>query len=239
MDHIPRVIERQLPNGVRYDLTTPGQVVVLLPPTSTWSSGLHWHESHTEYLKVIQGSIKVRVGTTERIVSASATNQPEIRIDKYVWHEWQRAHQDGEEVVVIERTDPADGEKALFFWNLNGVILHLPRMLSDPSSFLSRSPRVVAQPLLTFLIELNLMVIFAHLDNVPAFFNLPDSRLRLGNFVPARILLMMEWFTSHIVLSVAALLGWMLGLRPVSKKYTPEPEYTDWAASREYGKKQG
>jgi mannose-6-phosphate isomerase-like protein (cupin superfamily) len=236
MQPIPRIIERNLPNGVRYDLTSPGYVTIALPPTSTWSSGLHWHETHTEYLKVVQGRIKVRVGSAERIVSASA-GQSEIKIDKYVWHEWQRAELGGEEVVVIERTEPADGEKALFFWNLNGVILDLPQVLNGPSSFVSRCPKLVARLFSTLLIELNLMVIFAHLDNVPAFFDLPSSKLRLGNMVPVPILVAMEWFGSHAILSVAALLGWMLGLQPVTRKYTPEKEFAAWTARRAYGKK--
>ncbi|OAQ72025.1 cupin, RmlC-type [Pochonia chlamydosporia 170] len=237
MEQVPKVIERSLPNGVRYDLTSPGYVTISLPPTSTWSSGLHWHESHTEYLKVVRGSIKVRVGTVERIVSATAANQPEIKVDKYVWHEWRRAELGGEEVVVIERTDPADGQKALFFWNLNGVILNVPKMMDEPSSFLSRCPNLIAQLLLTLLIELNLMVIFAHLDNVPAFFNLPNSRLRVGNLLPVGILVAMEWFVSHFILSMAALLGWLVGLHPVTRHYTPEQEFADWAQSREYGRK--
>lgn len=237
-EQIPRVIKRNLPNGVTYDLTSSAHVTISLPPTSTWSSGLHWHETHTEYLKVVQGSIKVRVGNTERIISATATSQPEIKVDKYVWHEWRRAELGGEEVVVIERTDPADGEKALFFWNLNGVILNLPKTMNQPSSFLSRCPKVVADLLLTMLIELNLMVIFAHLDNVPAFFNFPSSKLRIGNILPVRVLVVIEWFVSHLILSLAALLGWMLGLQPVTRRYTPQSEYADWTARSEYGEKE-
>jgi hypothetical protein len=48
---VPNVIERPLPDGVIYDMSTVGQVRITLPESSTWSSGLHWHEIHDEYLK--------------------------------------------------------------------------------------------------------------------------------------------------------------------------------------------
>ncbi|KAK2609361.1 hypothetical protein QQS21_002142 [Conoideocrella luteorostrata] len=233
-DNIPFVIERDLPNGVIYDLTSPRHVTISLPPTSTWSSGLHWHEGHVEYLKVVQGSIKVRLGSMQRIISASETSQPELRIDKFVWHEWQRAESGGSEVVVIERTDPADGEKSLFFWNLNSVILNIPRLL-DTQPFLSRCPAAAARLLLTFWMELNLMVIFAHLDNIPVYFNLPRSKFRIGNLIPVQALAAMDWMISHMVLSVAALIGWALGVQPVDRRYTPEREFAHWIATRGRG----
>lgn len=230
-ESIPTVIQRPLPNGVTYDLTSPDHVIITLPPTSTWSSGLHWHEGHTEYLKVVKGSIRARVGSRRCIITATAANQPEIKIGKFDWHEWQRAEADGEEVVVVEKTVPADGEKALFFWNLNGVVLDAPKLLHAPG-FLARCPTLVAQLLLTAWIELNLMVIFAHLDNIPVYLNLPSSRLRKRNLVPVQTLAMIDWILSHFVLSVAALIGWILGVQPVDRRYTPEREYTYWKTGK-------
>lgn len=46
-----------------------------------------------------------------------------IRIDRFVAHEWKRASANGEEVVVQEWTDMADGAKEVFFRNLNSVIV--------------------------------------------------------------------------------------------------------------------
>ncbi|KAJ4201677.1 hypothetical protein NW767_006765 [Fusarium falciforme] len=107
-DHkILTVIERPLPNAVTYDLSTTGQVKITLPESSTWSSGLHWHETHDEYLKVIKGTIRVQLGSTIQYISATENEQPEIKVARYVWHKWQRAGPDGE-VVVIERTEPDD-----------------------------------------------------------------------------------------------------------------------------------
>ncbi|RSL59321.1 hypothetical protein CEP53_005863 [Fusarium sp. AF-6] len=162
---IPSVIDRPLPNAVTYDLSTTGQVKITLPESSTWSSGLHWHETHDEYLKVIKGTIRVQLGSTIQYISATENEQPEIKVARYVWHEWQRAVPDGE-VVVIERTVPDDNEKAIFFWNLNGVILDAPRLMSDPSSAVSRLPGRFRGLALDFWITLNLFVIFNHFDNV-------------------------------------------------------------------------
>ena len=137
---IPSVIERPLPNGVIYDMSTVGHVRITLPKSSTWSSGLHWHETHDEYLRVVKGTIRVRLGDSRQVISATDGNQPEIKVPRYAWHEWQRAAPDGEEVVVIERTDPDDNDKAIFFWNLNGVILNSPKLLNDKASVVSRLP---------------------------------------------------------------------------------------------------
>lgn len=38
-------------------------------------------------------------------------------------HEWRRVENGGEELVVREWTDPEDGEKEVFFRNLNSVLL--------------------------------------------------------------------------------------------------------------------
>ncbi|SPO03469.1 uncharacterized protein DNG_06152 [Cephalotrichum gorgonifer] len=273
-DTIPRIITRPLPNAVTYDLSSPDRVTITLPPSSTWSSGLHWHESHTEYLQVLRGSIKVRLGDREQIVSASPGNQPEITVPRYAWHEshteylqvlrgsikvrlgdreqivsaspgnqpeitvpryawheWRRADpHGGEDVVVSERTEPADGEKALFFWNLNGVILDAPRMLDDGKSFISRCPAGARGPLLDLWITLNLFVIFYHLDNVPVFVDFPDlvRGRKESAFIPRRVLVLGDWVVSHVVLFVASWVGWLLNARPLRLKYTPAREYAAW-----------
>lgn len=229
-DSVPTVIERSLPNAVTYDLTSSSHVKITLPPASTWSSGLHWHENHTEYLKVVKGSIKVRVGDKESIVSASATRQPEITVHKYVWHEWQRAESGGDEVIVMERTDPADGEKALFFWNLNGVILDIPKLMSARPSFVDSFPPVLARFLVTVWVELHLMVIFGHLDNFPVYFNAPSSQSALLTWLPQQKLKVVDWIITHFILSAAALTAWILGVQPVTRSYTPAREYANWEA---------
>lgn len=218
-DGIARLIRRPMPNAVAYDLMTPGKVIITLPPGSTWTSGLHWHESHTEYLTLLAGSIRVRLGNAddEKVITATPGNQPQIKIARYQWHEWRRASPDGDEVVVSETTDPADGLKAIFFFNLNGVILNSPKMLEDGGSFIGKCPPAFQQHLLDFWITLNLYVIFHHLDNIPVFFRFSESWNAL------------DWIVSHTILFFAAQLGWLLNARPVRLKYTPAKDYALWA----------
>ena len=223
---IPRVMERGAPNAVTYDLTTPQVVRITLPPDSTWTSGLHWHETHTEYLQVVRGSIRVRVGDETRILSAG---QPEVRVDKYVWHEWQRADAGGEEAVVLERTDPADGQKALFFWNLNGVILRAPAMMDG---LLPGFPEAVRRKTVDLWVTLNLFVIFAHLDNVPVFVDFPASWTGRMSRLPRTWLAGMDWFMSHLLLLWAKFLGRLVDVKPVRAAFTPDREYAAWIDSR-------
>jgi len=232
----PIIIHRPAPDAVTYDLTTPNKVTITIPAGSAWSSGLHWHESHTEYLQLIKGSIRIRLGDTVQIVSAPASADAnasplEIRVNKGVWHEWSRADinadadggKDAEEVVVIERTDPADGEKALFFWNLNGVILEAQRGVK---------PGFVPGWLGGIWVMLSLFSIFDALDNIPVFLGVRDKVVRRGfvgkgsmwdGFVKG-----LEGLWSKGVLRVAATVVWMVGEGAVRRRFTPEREYAAW-----------
>ncbi|KAM5354990.1 hypothetical protein ACJ41O_001636 [Fusarium nematophilum] len=228
-ESVPTIIKRPLPSAVTYDLSTAGHVTITLPQSSTWSSGLHWHETHTEYLKLVRGSIQVRLGNTTRCITATDGEQPEIRVARYEWHEWQRAAPDGGEVVVIERTEPSDNDKAVFFWNLNGVILNAPKLLNDP--LVARFPSSIQGVLLDFWVTLNLFVIFQHLDNVPVFLNAPDF-LKSSSGMVQGLLGYLDWAVSHIILFVASWMGWVLGVQPVQLRYTPADVYIKWWAGR-------
>ncbi|CEJ93008.1 hypothetical protein VHEMI08628 [[Torrubiella] hemipterigena] len=225
-DQVPRLIRRPMPNAVAYDLMTPGKVIITLPPGSTWTSGLHWHESHTEYLTLLHGSIRLRLGSAddERIVTAAPGHQPQIKIERNQWHEWRRASPDGDEVVVSETTDPADGQKAIFFWNLNGVLLNVPRIAGDSKTFIGKCPAAFQAALVDFWITLNLYVIFHYLDNIPVLFQ----------FSPSFNLL--DWVASRLILFLAAQLGWLMNARPVRLKYTPAKEYAEWMRTTQSGK---
>jgi len=112
-------------------------VTVTQPPNSTWASGPHWHESHTEFLQIVHGTALVTLNKTTR------TFTPEdgiITVPRFASHEWRRANSEGEELVVKEWTGPVDGEKQIFFRNLSSVILDvrkMDRLLSggSPGSF--------------------------------------------------------------------------------------------------------
>ncbi|GAM85831.1 hypothetical protein ANO11243_038390 [Dothideomycetidae sp. 11243] len=177
--------------------TTPSEaatkVTIHIPPGSDWTSGLHYHATHTEFLRVKSGQASVRLGSTTKIYTSS---EGIIRVERGQWHEWKRAAADGEELVVEEWTDPADGQKELFFRNLNSVIL-------DAGA--SRPWWLVWVPV-GWWIEWQIMVICAGLDNFPVVEGASASgRLATG-----------------LGEQVARLFGAVVGLRAIYPEYTPD-----------------
>lgn len=222
------VIERGPPNAVVYDLSESDHVTITLPIGSTWSSGLHWHEKHVEYLRVLKGRVQVMLGPQVHIISAG-DQTTEVRVDRNVWHEWKRADTDGgEEVVVNERTDPDDGEKAIFFFNLNGVVLKA-QTLSCPPYML----KWLHTLLLEFWVTLNLFAIFHNLDNVPVFVNVLQAFSKRGfEFAEGTLgyifLRGVDRFISHLVLFVSSWIAWGFGILPVRDEFTPAEARKRW-----------
>ncbi|KAF2116424.1 hypothetical protein BDV96DRAFT_645744 [Lophiotrema nucula] len=71
-------ISRPGPSGVTYHIphtpppspTSQYKTTIILPKASTWSSNLHWHETHTEYLCLKRGAIYVQLDNAFYILSA-------------------------------------------------------------------------------------------------------------------------------------------------------------------------
>lgn len=103
-----------------------GYVYATFPRGSGLDTSLHWHESYTEYMKVLRGRALVSLDGVEKVYTAE---DDEVVIHPYVWHIVRRADRgkveggDDEELVIHERTDPADGEKEIFFRNGLSMIL--------------------------------------------------------------------------------------------------------------------
>lgn len=230
---IQSVIARPLPHAVVYNLTARDRVTITLPPQSAWSSGLHWHQDHDEYLRVVRGRIRVTLGGETRVV---AGGDPEVAIPRYAWHSWQRAEMDGV-VVVEERTAPADLQKAVFFWNLNGVVMDAPAL----DATLGRLPVRLRGVLVDFWITLSLFVIFYRLDNFPVFLDVPRLAQRfvpwLGGPGVSQAAQRVDWFCTHAVLWLAAGVGRILGVVPVQRRYTPAPIFAQWCDGQSIVKK--
>lgn len=216
------VIERGPPNAVVYNLSEPDYVTIALPVGSTWSSGLHWHENHVEYLRVVRGTVRVTLG--DQILTISAEDETtEVQIDRQVRHEWSRADKDtGEEVMVVERTNPNDGEKVVFFWNLNGVIVKAQSLACPP--YMSERLHGV---LVDFWVTLSLLAIFRDLDNVPVFVDILQAFSKRGftftSGTLGHVLLRgVDRFVAHIVLFVVCWVAWLCGIRSVRAEFTPE-----------------
>lgn len=190
---------------VTYTLPTPPYsspyTTITLPPFSSWSSGLHWHSKHTEYLSINSGSALITLnGQTNLYTSRSGT----IVIERGVRHEWRRAEEGGEELVVREWTEPQDGEKEVFFRNLSGVLMD--------AGFDSTGPGIWERVLGRWWLEMQLWCLFWELDNWPVFWDFGGAG-RVGRCV--------EWTVAVVGLRCASLLGGTIGFRGRYKKYTP------------------
>ncbi|KAK3681115.1 hypothetical protein B0T22DRAFT_312433 [Podospora appendiculata] len=201
------IISRPPPTAVIYDLTTANKATITLPRGSAWTSGLHWHETHTEYLRVVSGTIRVRLGDETFDVSAGPSSA-ELRIDRYTWHEWARASVAGDEhVVVVERTEPADGEKAVFFRELNGVILGAAAAAAAGRAW-------VPSWVVGAWVQWRLMVVFYRRDNFPVMLGVRELARRWGvtavGSVGDCLLWWVEVWWSRLVLRVAAVVAWVV-----------------------------
>jgi hypothetical protein len=186
------VFTRPLPDAVTYDLSTPDKATITLPVGSHWTSGPHWHATHTEYLQVLSGAAQI---TLEGQVLAAVTSASgPITVPRGAVHEWRRSATErlDEEVVVREWTDPADGQKEVFFRGVNGIVLDALR--EGGGSWKMRT------------LELDLMNLFWRMDNWPVV---------LGGWAPA----WMQGAATRFVLGASVLVGQVLGDKGVYAEY--------------------
>ena len=167
---------------------------ITVPPGSDWTSEPHWHLSHTEFLSVKNGTALVSLGSQTRSITPSDGS---IVIERGTLHEWRRDPSDSSLLVVEEWTDPADGEKELFFRNLCSALL-------DMTSFPSRAPPPTWLSV-DWWILLQLFLIFREFDNYPLLYYGVTSRL-----------------ATYLILRIAQIFGLILGLRGHYNEYTPE-----------------
>ena len=199
--NMPRTVTRHLQSFRRPDATFAFKsgpeahvTTITIPPGSRWTSEPHWHLDHTEFLNIKQGTALVTLGSkTQSLTSAAG----QIIVERGVIHEWRRdSDVDDGPLVVEEWTDPADGDKELFFRNLCSSIQD---MTANPS----RAPPPLGLPL-DWWIWWQLLLIFREFDNYPVL------HYRIGSGL-----------TTYIVLGLAHLLGGIVGLKSWYKEYTP------------------
>ncbi|KAJ4350941.1 hypothetical protein N0V95_004279 [Ascochyta clinopodiicola] len=226
------------------DDTSPMKTTISLPRYSAWTSGLHFHATHTEFLRLVKGAIFVELNGTTKRFSALAGGEIEnlgqvvckglvVEVPRYTRHNWGRLEHylniEGksqmkcprpedwvEDVVVEEWTDPSDISKSLFFWNLNGIIT------APSDTVLSSRQRIAKYVLGDWWIDIQLFVVFCELDNWPILVNLRN--LWPSGVASPRALWMndrAEAVTSFVVLFFAKVVGIFLGLRAVEQRRTP------------------
>ncbi|KAF4448175.1 hypothetical protein F53441_8384 [Fusarium austroafricanum] len=106
----------------------PGVIdIYLRVGENTPGTGLHWHETHTEYLEVVQGYALVTVGDHTDVFTK---DDGIITIPRYAIHQYMRADKAekgkaGKDVdlIVREWTEPGDGDKEVFFRNIISLIM--------------------------------------------------------------------------------------------------------------------
>ncbi|KAI1440867.1 hypothetical protein F5Y02DRAFT_324452 [Annulohypoxylon stygium] len=197
------VFTRPAPAAVTYDLSVPDQATITVPPGSSWTSGPHWHEAHTEFLQVLAGRARVTLAERTFVVGKGDGEEGVITVPRGVVHEWRRADRKGEcegkveeggdedgELVVREWTEPKDGAKEIFFRNLNGLVLDATTNKRE-GSWTN-----------TFL-EIELWNLFWRADNYP-------------------VVLGTGWVggvATKMVMGFAVTLGWIFGCRGVYEEY--------------------
>jgi mannose-6-phosphate isomerase-like protein (cupin superfamily) len=197
-----QIFERGGGAAVSYDLSQPHRVTITVPNKSTWTSGPHWHETHDEYLQVLQGRALVSL---ENQVQEFGPEDGIIEVPKYTVHEWRRAPEIDlqQSLVVREWTVPEDGQKEGFFRMLNSF-------LTEPQAALLYQPPI-AMPewaerwIERWTVTLQLFIIFRSWDNWPVLYGSDNGWV--------------SWIATHVTFWVASWVGFVFGLHGVYDEY--------------------
>ncbi|KIW31170.1 uncharacterized protein PV07_02839 [Cladophialophora immunda] len=196
------VFKRTAPAAVTYDLSRADSVTITVPVSSTWTSGPHWHETHTEFLQILRGRAFVRLGNRCAVYRAE---DGAIEVPRYTVHEWRRiaGDEEQEDLVVREWTVPEDGQKEIFFRMLNSFLTEThPSSLYTPPAMI---PKWVQTRIEHWVVALQLFCIFCSWDNWPVLIGEDNGWV--------------SWAATHLVLRVSLAIGFVLGLRGTYSAY--------------------
>ena len=202
---------------------------------STLSTQLHWHATHTEYVRVLTSAILVTVSGKTVVCTAE---DGQAVIPRYARHELSRFDRPAEllsaeqreaqaawlreqpeeklemlretDLLLEEWTDPADGQKEVFFRNLFST-------LEEPQYKASWYGKILAM--------VQVMCIMWWLDNHVVFVD-------IGGGDGGGWRAMVESAISYTVLGSFAFVGRALGLKAVNEEYTPKHLAKKWEDER-------
>jgi hypothetical protein len=226
------------------------KTTISLPRYSKWTSGLHFHTQHTEYLCLIKGAVWVHLEGEEKMISAKAGGEVYagsgglkangaglvLEVPKYARHEWQRAEvyysvrrsfgglnlkpEDFNEEVVVEEWTDPSDLGKPLFFWNLNGVI----TATTNSAFLSLPQRMVKAGLMGWWVPFQLFVIFWELDNWPVFLKLRGVMGDLGrlSYINRYVEGSVEYAVTFIVLFAAKVLGWLVGVRAVEKSRTPD-----------------
>ncbi|KAK0512616.1 hypothetical protein JMJ35_004633 [Cladonia borealis] len=220
---------------------TPSTIVTI-PPGSSFTTSLHWHVTHTEYIRVISGAALITLSNQTKVYTAE---DGIAVIPRYARHEWMRfdrpAHllsksqrkgqekwmeEHGEDVieklrgmdlVAEEWTDPGDGEKEVFFRNILSTL--------KESQWREGWWGVV-------LMLLQIMLVMWELDNPVVLLDLggPGDGDGWRGAVETAVTYAFMWSV--------AMMGKALGLKAVNEEYTPKYLLKAWDEGKAKGKRE-
>ena len=203
---------------------------------SELSTQYHWHTTHTEYLRVRSGAALIMVSGVSRIYTAQDGT---AQIPRYARHEWMRfdrpAHLlsrgqreaqeayfrehgkeeieklQGEDLIAEEWTNPADGQKEMFFRNLFSTASE-PQYASNVSW------------LGDLWKTLQIMCVMWEMDNYLVLVDFGGWRGGWRELVEAAF--------TYMVMGCMMALGRLCGCRAVSEEYTPKGLIQRWESER-------
>lgn len=254
-----QVITRQGEEAVAYHIpvSRPStenlvpKTTIALPPRSTWTSGLHFHTTHDEHLRLIQGAIFVELDGELKILSAKAGGQVSLlgkrevvtppsltlHVKRYARHNWGRAKEYliAQRLLLHRKVElPDDIDEEVIVEEYTD-----PADISKPLFFwnlngvitasrnapLPRGQSLAKSVLGDYWIPIQLFVIFWELDNWPVFFDLWGTLGIAGPTplgVPGRaVQRTVEYIVTGTILFWASLAGKTFGVRAVNKERTP------------------
>ena len=219
-----------------FNTSTVPPTIVTLHVGSEFTTQYHWHATHTEYLRVVSGAALITVSGVSKIYTAQ---DGVAQIPRYARHEWMRIdrsahlltkpqrdaqevyyreHEEeeieklkGEELVAEEWTDPADGQKEIFFRNLFSTVLE-PQYGSE-ASWLGELCRT-----------LQVMCVMWELDNYVVLVDFGGWRGGWRKVV--------ETAFTYTVVGFLMTLGRICGCKGVNEEYTPRHLIQSWETER-------
>jgi hypothetical protein len=247
----PSAVTYHIPNSPPSPSNPHLKTIIHLPQASTWSSGLHFHTQHTEYLRLVHGTISVQLGTDFKTFSAAAGGEIDdngtlispglvVTVAKKVRHDWGRA-----DFFIARRRRAANGilgdEGWSEDWSDDVVVEEWtdPSDLAKPLFFwnlngvmtasadapLSTATTRVARTLLGgWWVPFQLFVIFWELDNWPVFLSLES--LGIGTWLEQGG----EFVVTFSILFIASAVGRLVGVEAVAEERTPKLLWVEWRA---------
>jgi hypothetical protein len=194
--HIP--ISPSPPDADSDQLTL--KTTISLPRHSVWTSGLHFHVQHTEYLRLLRGCIFVYLDGEVKILSVKAGGDVgiyetsgvveglEVVVPKYARHSWGRAKEYLEANRDLGRRprrereiEDLDEEVVVEEWTdpvdpgKPLFFWNLNGVITAPFTGVSVRQNLGRKMLGSWWIPFQLFIIFWDLDNWPVFLNLRNA----------------------------------------------------------------